>query len=545
MAKFVWGSCVHDQGPWPGYRLKLLAVALLLCAGPVCLPQTNTSPASQQMAQPAGPTTIAGQTVNAINGQPLARVLVNCGNQAVLTDFEGRFQFSIDGGANATLRARKPGFWATEDPMESSSMTLRAPFPATPVTIKLYPEAILTGTVTGPDGDPLSGVFVEAWRSLYDDSGHRWIRSTSAQTNSHGDFRLPVQAGEYRIETRYLPLPDSDTQVVLPVAFPGGSSSNSSSLIEIEPGQTQHIDLHPQVASLTAVLTRFEPDSGRGRARVLAVSADGTEITVRETPTSTPGEVRLEVPRGTFTLEARRMDNPDNLEEAAANVTVGDREIHGLVLHFNPVSSLPVDLSLDSSVTSDNAPDPTQLGLILENLDSNGDAMDQRALHLRVRGNLPPVFTPTPGSYRLRALGNGSWYIVSANYGSSDLLSQPLTIAPGVGSTPIRLVVSNQMATLSGTVTQGDQPATGWIYLVATTPSATPVLSVHVGADGSYSRSLPPGSYRAVAFEYRHGINFEDPAVLSSFANDFQTVSLAPGDKQTLSLQISPYPGSH
>src|SRR5436190_529052 len=75
-----------------------------------------------------------------------------------------------------------------------------------PLELRLYPEALLTGIVLATDRTPLPRIPVTAQRSFWDDSGHRWVTVGQDQTDSHGNFRLPEPAGEYRLESRYTPL---------------------------------------------------------------------------------------------------------------------------------------------------------------------------------------------------------------------------------------------------------------------------------------------------------------------------------------------------
>jgi hypothetical protein len=69
------------------------------------------------------------------------------------------------------------------------------------VQILLYPEALLTGTITGPEGNPLRNIGVEALRATDDDLGRHWIFSAVTRSNAHGQFRMPVAAGDYRLQT--------------------------------------------------------------------------------------------------------------------------------------------------------------------------------------------------------------------------------------------------------------------------------------------------------------------------------------------------------
>jgi hypothetical protein len=112
---------------------------------------------------------------------------------------------------------------------------------------------------------------------------------------------------------------------------------------------------------------------------------------------------------------------------------------------------------------------------------------------------------------------------------------------PGAAGTPIRITVSDQTGSLQGTVTLNGSPAACWVYLIPAGPSAQSVISVRSGSSGSYSAAhLPPGSYRAIAFEHRHSVNYKDPASLAPFGNRVQSITVTAGEKPMLNLVAVP-----
>jgi hypothetical protein len=151
------------------------------------------------------------------------------------------------------------------------------------------------------------------------------------------------------------------------------------------------------------------------------------------------------------------------------------------------------------------------------------------------------VFLAPPGSYHLEGRNTGTWFIKSAMYGVSDLLQQNLVVAPGAAGTPIRIVVSDESGSLEGAVNLNGSPAACWVYLIPTSPSATTVISLRSNSTGSFTAAhLPPGGYRAIAFERRHSVNYRDPASLSAFNRYVKTVTVNAGDKPTLNLDAVP-----
>jgi hypothetical protein len=522
--------------------LLLAALYVLPVAGQLGNTSGTTSSLSASSVSAAStiPSTVSGQVINAVTGLPVARALVRLNDRAVLTDHDGKFEFNQNTQANGNVMIVKPGFSSSSD-SDSANIFLQGNQLAAPLRLLLYPEAVLTGTVLGPEDEPLSGILVSARRSTYDEMGRRVVNAGQTQTDSHGNFRLPVPAGSYRIETRYVAKDRVTGLAVLPVVLPGGISSNTSDEIRIHSGEEQHFDLHPAVRhthSVTAIVDSSE--RGMGFVRITARSSNGSTLQINRSSNGPSGETTLELPQGTYTLMARR-NNPESPEEADATVTVPDHDISGVVFHFSPIPSIPVEMLIDEDSTSDNSqPSLQQLNLVLENDQPDFDE-GGFTIHLTTQANHALGFLASPGSYHLQARGGGEWYVKSVSDGASDVLQQGLVVAPGAGGTPLRVMVSNLTGSLQGTVKLNGAPCGCWVYLVATTPSAEPVLSLRSNSEGVFSNAhLPPGSYDAIAFERRHSANYRDPDVLAAFATHVRSITVNAGDKATLDLDAVP-----
>jgi Carboxypeptidase regulatory-like domain len=492
------------------------------------------------------PSTVLGQVINASTGAPVPRALVRLNNRAVLTDHDGKFRFDQNTASSANVLVTKPGFSATTEMQEGGNLYLQGAQLGVPLQLRLYPEALLTGTVLGPDGAPLPRISVSALRSFYDDTGHRWVTVGQDQTDSHGNFRLPEPAGEYRLETRYTPLDRTTGEAVLPVSVPGDGSSNTSQVIKIHAGEELHFELRPAVSPTHTVTTTVgQSYTGREFMRISARSSSGSTLQLNAQMTSEPGEMKVLLPQGSYALTARR-GNPESPEQAETTVTVPDHDLTGVVLQFAPVPSIPVELIIDSSGTSDNnikdqPPTVPQLGLALESDQPDAERGDS-GLRPTPRRDQSFVFTAPPGSYRLQAHNTGVWYIKSASYGDADLLQHEFVVVPGAAGTPIRLVVSNQTGSLQGTVSLGGSAGACWVYLIPSgANNAQPVIALRSNSSGSYTAAhLPPGGYQAIAFERRHSANYRDPASLAPYSSYVHSITVNAGDKPTLNLDAVP-----
>jgi hypothetical protein len=525
--------------PCNGSMLPFLILACLLRgAQATCSAQAGGSGVGTPITSSSAPDAVTGRVMNAVTGQPVHRALVRLNNRAVLTDNEGKFQFEQNTESSANVLASKPGFYASPEYGDAGNLYLQPTQLAMPLELRLYPEAVLTGVVLTPDGTPLSGISVSAMRSVYDDLGHRWTPVGQSQSDLHGSFRIPVPAGQYRLQTHYTPRDRTVGEAVLPVIVPNISSSDRSQLIQIHGGEEENFELRPNVSPTHTVgILHSRPD--QGFMRISARASNGVTLPV-STTMDNGDETKIQLPQGTYTLTVRMMANSDNAELAETRITVPDHDISGVVLQFSPLPSIPVEMLVDGSSTSDSTPPgPSQLGLVLnsEQADSDGGYV---GVGLTSRTN-QAFFLAPPGNYRLVGRNNGAWYIKSASYGDSDLLEQDLVVAPGVSGTPIRITVSNQMGSLQGTVKLSGSPAAAWVYLIPNGPSTQADYSTRSSSSGSYSFAhLPPGSYQAIAFERQHTADYRASGSLTPFGDHANSVTVNLSDKPTLNLDAVP-----
>jgi hypothetical protein len=261
---------------------------------------------AQQMAMQAPSVrNLTGQVLNAVTGQPVPRALVRLNDRAILADHDGKFEIDQISDSSGMLQVIKPGFSMSTDAANSPNIFLQLDQLSGPLVIRLYPEGLLTGTISGPDGEPLSHINVLARRSVYDESGHHWLPVGFTQTDTHGQFRMPVSAGDYRLQTRYVPHDAELAGAVLPVAVPTDNSPGASQTIRLHSGEELHFDLHPRVRPTYAVNFRAEADADRATPTITARSADGTTLTVNAMPTRVPGQLQIELPSGSYSLMAR------------------------------------------------------------------------------------------------------------------------------------------------------------------------------------------------------------------------------------------------
>ena len=516
-------------------RLLRVAVVALICAtAPLVVAQTG----SQQ-----GATTVSGRVVNARTGAAMARVLVQANGRAVFTSAEGRFQFTDPTGIRS-VQLTKPGFSLSPEQRDPETLLLNASEIETTLDVELWPEAILAGTVTSPDGDPLPHITVTAQRSAFQNGVRQTLPSGSTQTDAHGGFRIPVPAGEYVLQTRYAGPDYNRSLAVLPAQLPAHALDNNAGSLHIASGQELHYDLHPQLAAVFHVTVPLEGQNAQRSPSITVVTSTGA--TYQPPRRVTLEGVVLDLPTGVYQLSAR-LSASDGDHTGHMILTVPEQDSTGPTLHMDLVPSVPVVVTANTAVQTNTTqgsgtpPDGSALNLQLEptgmSLNENGG----QALRMSGRGSAGNSFIVPSGVYRLAGGEGAGWSIVSATYGGVDLLRQPFVVGPNVSAEPIRVVTEPATGSVSGHTLRAGVPNSCWVVFIAETGTLPRFFVRRSAADGDFNVSgLPFRQFHLLALPLLSTADFADPDVLNHFQSYVQTVSVTASSSAALTLEAVP-----
>ncbi len=493
---------------------------------------------------------LRGRTLDAVTGLPLGRVLVQTESAATLTDHDGGFVLAAEGAGPVRLRARKPGYSAGPEQMEGDMIWL--PAGATTAEIRLFPEAIVTGVVSDPEGQPVQRVAVHVYRSLFDERGHSWADAGQSQTDIHGEFRFAVPAGTYVVGTEYMPRVGGRQEALLPVVFPAQSSGDGSTFLRLGAGQEQRLDLHPAMRGTFVQKVMVTGMPGGFFPQVTASLGNGTSFGVRMRPTEDLGVFSVDLPAGSYVLRSVSRTR-DSVMTAEARVTVPSADASPVALQFVSSVQIPVEVAIDPAGEAagtrggSGIPSAQQLNLTLWRVDNGlptagggrGGGGDGE-VRVTNGGGAGGVFVAPPGVYRLRSGTGSGWNVESATMGGSDLLSHELTVGVAAATAPIRLIVGRSSGLVRGQIRSADSVGNLPVYLIATEPSLHPLTVLASSGDGAFGASLPPGSYRAVALEHRHSLDLESGAVLDSFKGRVGRFTIEAGETSTVDLTPVP-----
>lgn len=495
-----------------------------------------TAVATPAHAQSASAEIVTGRILNANSGAPIPRVLVQLGPDVAFTDHDGKFVLAGVPSNGGMVMLTKPGYFTSPERTDPPGVQVTAAQLAQPFELRLYPEALLTGTVATQDGAPLSGIQVTARRLATENAVRSFEIVTSVQTDSHGAFRLVVPAGDYQVVTQFVATGVETGLSILPAMAPSGSGSST---FHVGSGEQQQIELRPHTGIPHTVGLSLR-GLAEDRSAAFTMST-GNGATWQMGPDSEPDsdDTALHLPAGSYHLSVTS-SNGDGLSFGEARLTVPDHNISGIVVQLAPVAPITVEVNVDPHASTASPPSPQELGLQLVAEQQEQGSRRENAIRLQTRPGHSPMLLPRPGQFRLIAAPRSSWYIESASYGGAEVLGQVLTVNAGSGSPPLQLVVNNRMGSLEGRVTTpGGAPADAWVALLPTFASALPMITLRAGSDGSFSLpSLQPGNYLALALEHRTVSDLQDPAVRNGLGLRPQTVSIEPGTRSTLDLEV-------
>lgn len=527
-----------------------------------------------------------GTVVNSITHAPIARALVFSPDNrfAALTDGEGNFSFALPkpdsngvvvfNGTRLGLMARKPGF--LDDPKdrrqgETSGSDLI-------LTIPLMPEALIKGRVVSSDNDPAPGVALQLYSRQVQDGMPRWVQMASTRANSNGEFRFAeLLPGTYKLLSNEWMDNDPATAIpggqqfgYPPVYYPGVADFATAGIIQLAAGQTVQVDL--PLTRQPYYPVRIPIASPEPNAFNITVSAQGHRGPGYSLGYNAQNQ-RIEglLPNGNYLVEAEFYHVEAGVPgqksfSGSAHLAVAGAAAEGATLTVIPNSSITVHVTEEF-----NAPNSEEGSATFTRVGQNSFKLHGPRTYLQISaepaddfgqqggaGLRPPAGPDDdslvldnlrPGRYWLR-LYSSRGYVAAATMGGVDVLHQPLIVSAG-SSTPIEIMVRDDMAELEGTVAGLTAPTVGgptmfqrqaWVYCVPLPDSSGQFHQIWVSPDGTINTSrMAPGAYRLMAFaDQQPNLPFRDPEAMRAYESKGQVVHLAAGQKTSAQLQLIP-----
>ncbi len=535
-------------------RRRCLTTLLLLC---LFVGLAASCPAQLAAAGPSSSPdarfTLNGTVVNSATGEPIARALVRLSGavqRTVFSDEDGRFQ--IDGlpPGQVELSAQRPGYFSprqTGPHMSAQLVNIGSNAPA--VVVKLTPQGAIYGRVIDSAGEPIANVPVRlTGRDIR--AGHmRWNSAGYTQTDEDGRFRMAnlmpgtyyLAAGPATEDNRVLPVNTGPKVGYTASYYPGVPDLASASPIQLAPGRQMQADLSLTASPLFHVkgtVTGY-PEGQGFNLQFYTRGGDGVPFPVPYDPGL--GTFHADrVPAGSYQVRASAQRGAQSLVgETSVNVAA---DIDNLHIALAPAISIPVTVTFESRAARSQSASPDKrtrpfLPVCLIPAEPNGT----EGCAAKTPGNVlyaEELQRVDPGRYALYFNPIPPWYVQSARYGQTNLLSDPLVVVAGQAF-PIEVVLRDDSATLTGELKSADATKTAAIVVAVSRLQANSPFMTRATADSGFTISgLAPGDYLVYAFDDAEDIEYSNPEALRPYASQAAPVTLAPNQSTKVTLNL-------
>jgi hypothetical protein len=532
----------------------LLAIVSLACA-----PSARAAQLGPGQLQSSGSTTpvypLDGIVLNSVTGEPVRAALVQAngrGQMSALTGADGKFHFEGIPQGQMYVSVRKPGYFNPDQffPGGTANNPVQVGPGMGPAVLKLVPEGVIFGRITNADGAPVENMQVRIVYTSIENGEKRW-QQRGAQTNDDGEYRLAeLQAGTYYVKAgpgnpTGLPLAQLQTrrEGYAVTYYPGAFDLASATPIAIQPGKQMRADMALRSAPSYRVSGTIIGAPLGAFMGVGLINGEGETIGggFRNNP-KTGAFDALSVPAGSYTIRAFARA-ADGQQQFVGRVPVQvNSDLAGVNIAVGPMATIPVVVQFELKQNpSSGSPPGNAAPVTIQLMSATGMLSTQRG-QATLEG--PPenrsfaVRNLEPGTYKVQLRPNGHWYVESARYGLTNLLTQDLTVSSGGLGTPIEIVVRDDFATLEGTVSAGEQPSPGIVLpILENSPIATTMVVVN--PTGQFpKRELPPGEYRVFAFDSSNGLECANPDVMRRYLSGAQFIRLVPNGQATVKLEL-------
>jgi Carboxypeptidase regulatory-like domain len=551
--------------PRPFWQLIAMTVLAAQCFAQVPAGTIGYGPSPSPNQPPAQKFTITGTVVDDVTGEPIRKALVNLNGmqrRSMFSDGSGRFQFDGVPDGVVSLSAQKPGYFNHQDMLRGAVPSVEVGPNATSVVVKLTPESVITGKVTDANGVPLEHVSLSLNYIDIRDGRRRWESKGSANTDEDGLFRFAgLRPGSYYVSAEpFTPVADttldgeqSAKSGYAGVYYPGVPDLASASPIQVVAGQQAEANLSLNQVPMYAVsgtISGYEPNQGVG---LQVFDQSGVQVPTSIEFSSENGRFDVHsLPAGAYVLKAYSSTGPNQPVRAELRFNLA-ADLHNLHLALAPAPTIQVVVNQVSNGQSNQAkrarfvPNSAGLPVTVRLIGSAPGTGESYAEFDPASGNQNLILRNVePSRYTAVIDARESWYVASAEYGQTNLLTDDLVVTAGSPAQTVTIELRNDSATLTGTVTVPDGLTTPVTVVAIPDKFVKSSLRAYYYPPRGKSEpnggfildSIAPGDYSIFAFDQADGIEYANPDVLQKYVSQSTHITLSPNERAKVTLDL-------
>ena len=511
---------------------------------------------------------VAGTVINSVTGRPIPRVLVTLNGpieRAMLTGTEGEFFFDKLPAGNVELRVRKPGFFRLgKIGDDSPPIPVRVGPETENVTVKLDPEAVITGTITGKNEEPVDQALVDVlqWQVI---EGRRRLNSINktVQSDEDGNFRIAGLApGRYYLSLKFQPflhvmlgVPAGSANETYPalIYFPGSEDAAGATPLDLTAGQ--HLDVSFTLKTVPSFrVAGVITNGGNGKQLNSPMLADefGQVLFQADRFDAQHGTFEFRtVPAGAYWLQYGAVDENGQYSGSRRKLTI-QGNLLDLRLTVPRAIDIPVVMHTEFGRPEDlrgqcaqfapgGAMEPSDCSnfpaahIQLSSIDFRNEGYFSEAGPLKAGMFIRRVI---PGSYIAHVLPIFGGYVYSVRCGELDLLREPLVVPESGPVPPIEVVLRDDSATLTIQLNTKKPMQQSFVLVFGTGVSTGPQIKTFLQGTELQAGPLPPGAYKIFAFDTPEEIDYADPDTLSKYASKAASITVTANEHASVLVDL-------
>ncbi|MGE3276538.1 MAG: carboxypeptidase regulatory-like domain-containing protein [Vicinamibacterales bacterium] len=532
-----------------------------------------------QEAAPKGTSVLRGVVLAADTGTPVRRAQVRAfapgvrGGRLANTDEQGRFEIRELVAGRYTLTASKGGFvslqYGQRRPSEQGTpIDLGDGETIDKLVIGLPRGSVLAGRITDEFGEPVTDAVVTAMRYGYAGGTRRIVpEGRRDTTDDRGEFRLfGLQPGDYYVSAAFrmrggeVTDPAGEPTGYAPTYYPGTPNMAEAQRVTVGVGQEL------STVSFSLVATRLVRVSGSvvtsqgtpGQGVVTLSPAEGgtgMRMEMNAGRVDQTGHFEIDnVAPGRYLLQTRAGAGGGGRggfgmrgggEFGRMEIAVGNDNLTNVVVVTAPGATLSGRIVTDTGEVPGFA--PQQLQVMAQPAELEMNSLGGFGGQARVSDDWSFELSNLFDARLFRVRVPQGWTLKAVHLDGAEVTDMPVTIPAGQSKTGLEIVLSEQIATLSGLVKDDrGQPVLDativvfpdeeelWMYQSRFIRAARPDQDGHYTIEG-----LPPHrAYLAVAVQGLEDGQAGDPDFLRQVRSNAVKFGLGEGEAKNVDIEV-------
>ncbi len=513
---------------------------------------------------------VAGHVTNSLTGEPIKKAAVHLRpvnmrppaqgtvqGYISTSEADGRFEFDAVPAGDYLLMGDRSGYQFRS----GTKLTLRPGQQAADLTLKLTPQAVISGKVVDEDGDPVGNGNVQVLRQVWQHGRLAYTMAGGGGVNDLGEFRVPrLAAGKYYVFAQTFTNMAMNERPGIPgkpdirpvrTFYPDATSIDAAAAVQVAPGQdATGIDIRLRSMQTYHVRGHVAGVLSKGESQriMLNLLPRGLGTMMPGAFTNVGSDLSFDlggVAPGSYWLNAFTAGNRMMRGSARQAVDVGAADLNDVVLNIVPPGSLHGAVQVEGTPAGGvSAANVAGIRVWLMPEEQGGPFAGSGQAVVGDNGTFQ-IEDVMPGRYYLQVSGNtGGAYLKAVRLGQQDVLGQELDFSQGV-SGELEIIFRYGAAEVDGTVqlpqNQNADTESARVVLIPDTlnPDGSGIESSSLNQNGEFSvKQLRPGHYRAYAFEKIDSNVLQNPDVVKLLSASGTDVDLNENDRKQIQLPL-------